>query len=144
MRYQSLIHHEGERYQEDVTDVNGEEDEMPYVIMPDNTFGKNSRSPERDQQNGSTHESYEGQQEHHTVDEAKTKKTEKAEVDTSDEYFTPLVRLPENTHSDFLGCQSLNYKGKSIDGADAMTKEMGENGDVVVMDDHSTCNTNFE
>ena len=127
-----------------MNEENGEEDEMPYVIMPDNTFGKNSLSPERDQQNSSTHEPYEGQQEHHTVDEAKTKKTEKAEVDTSDEYFTPLVRLPaENTHSDFLLYQSLNHRGKGIEGAD-MTKEKSENNNVVLMDGHSTCNTNFE
>ena len=113
LRYQSLIHHGGKRNEEDdVIKETGEENEMPYVIMPDNGFGKNSGSPECEQQNSSTDESYEGLQEYHTVDEAKKKKTGKAEVGASDEYFTPLVRLPENTYSDFPHYQSLIHNEK--------------------------------
>ena len=109
--YQSLIHHGVKRNEDDVTEEKSEEDEMSYVNMPDNRFCKNSQSPEQEQENSSTYESCEGQQEQLIVDETKTKK---ADIDASDEYFTPLVRLPENTYSDFLHYQSLIHNEKDV------------------------------
>ena len=132
LRYQSLIHCEGNRKEEEVmTKEKGEGDEMSYVIMPEdlNTSGQNSLNAEPKQRNILTHESSEGQQEHHAVGKAKTMKTENSDVDGSDVYFTPLVRLPENTYGDSQYYQSLIHKGKIIEEAD-MAKDKGEKNEM--------------
>ena len=125
LRYQSLIHHGGERNEEDdVTGDKGKEDQMPYVIVLEdtNSSGQNSLSTDRKQRNILTHKSPEGQKEQYTADNAETKKTGKADVVASEEYFTSLVRLPGKICGDSLPYQSLIRREKGIED----TKKKGE------------------
>ena len=92
LRYQSLIHHGGKRNVE-----KGEGVEMPYVIMPED--------PNRSVQNSLPSER--NLQEHYT----NTKKRENANIEASDQYFTPLTRLPRNKYDDFHHYQSLIHRG---------------------------------
>ena len=118
LRYQSLTHHGEERNEEDdVTGEKGKEDQMPYVIVLEdaNSSGQNSLSADRKQRNILMHESTEGQKEQYTLDNAETKKTGKADVDASDEYFTSLVRLPGKICGDSLSYQSLIGSEKGIE-----------------------------